>query len=149
MTTDHPAAMDEEAVATYLGEGGTGVLSLSTDTATPPHAVPVSYGFDPATGTLYFRLAVGPDSAKTALADRPVTFVTYGEDDDRWQSVVARGHLEDVEASGIETETLTGLDRVEIPLVDMFDQPTRTVDFEFYRLVPDELTGRVETPSRE
>lgn len=149
MDSDHPAAMDEATVEDFLGEGGTGVLSLATGEGTAPHAVPVSYGHDSQTGTLYFRLAVGPDSAKTALADRPVTFVTYGEEADRWHSVVARGRLEDVEAEGIGTATLQGLDRVEIPLVDMFDQPTRVVDFEFYRLVPDELTGRIETPSTE
>jgi len=143
MSTDNPTAMDEDAVEAFLGDGGTGVLSLSTDEATPPHAVPVSYGYDERTGTLYFRLAVGGGRSKSGLDDRPVAFVTYGEDD-RWHSVVARGRLEDVEAAGIETEALAGLDRVEIPLVDIFGEPTRVVDFEFYRLDPEELTGRVE-----
>lgn len=148
MSPDNPAAMDEEAVDTFLGTGGTGVLSLSTGEGTPPHAVPVSYGYDEQTETLYFRLAVGPESSKPELADRPVTFVTYAEDD-RWQSVVASGHLEDIERADIATETLDGLHRVEIPLVDMFDDPTRVVDFEFYRLAPESLTGRVETPMED
>ena len=148
MSTDNPVEMDDDAVDSYLGTGGTGVISLSTEEATPPHAVPVSYGYDPAGRTLYFRLAAGPDHSKGDLGDRPVTFVTYGEDD-RWHSVVASGRLEDVEERGIATETLTGLDRVEIPLVDMFGTPTRLVDFEFYRLVPEELTGRVEAPMED
>ena len=143
MSTDNPTAMDEDAVEAFLGDGGTGVLSLSTDEATPPHAVPVSYGYDERTGTLYFRLAVGGGRSKSGLDDRPVAFVTYGEDD-RWWSVVAQGRLVDIEREGVASDALAGLERVDIPLVDIFEHPTREVDFEFYRLTPDELTGRVE-----
>lgn len=42
----------------FLGRGGTGVLSLSTDEG-PPHAVPVSYGYESAETIFYFRLAAG------------------------------------------------------------------------------------------
>jgi len=149
MDSDNPVTMDDEAVDAFLGSGGTGVLSLSTADTTPPHAVPVSYGYDAVGRTLYFRLAVGPDSSKSGLDDRPVTFVSYGEESGRWHSVVASGRLEGVEHADIATETLAGLDRVELSLVDMFGQPTRVVDFEFYRLVPEELAGRVETPMAE
>jgi nitroimidazol reductase NimA-like FMN-containing flavoprotein (pyridoxamine 5'-phosphate oxidase superfamily) len=127
----------------FLGDGGTGVLSLATG-EDPPHTVPVSYGYDVTAETFYFRLAAGSDGAKGELADRSVTFVTYEKGAEKWQSVVAKGRLEDVEAEGIETETLAGLDRVEIPLIDLFERPLREVTFEFYRLVPEEFTGRVE-----
>lgn len=128
----------------FLGRGGTGVLSLSTE-AGPPHAVPVSYGYDQAAATFYFRLAVGSAYSKGELPDRPVSFVTYENVDGDWHSIVAEGRLEDVEREGIETETLEGLRNVEIPLVGAFDHPTREVSFEFYRLVPETLTGHVQS----
>ncbi|MFC6758160.1 MULTISPECIES: pyridoxamine 5'-phosphate oxidase family protein [Haloarcula] len=137
-------AMGDEQRDEFLGRGGTGVLSLSTDEG-PPHAVPVSYGYDSAEATFYFRLAVGESHSKGPLPDRDVTFVTFDRTDEDWHSVVAAGRLEDVERAGIETETLDGLHRVEIPLVGIFDHPTRDVDFQFYRLVPDELSGRVQS----
>lgn len=128
----------------FLGQGGTGVLSLATDDG-PPHTVPVSYGYDNEEATFYFRLAVGDSHSKGPLADRAVSFVTFDRTDDDWHSVVTQGHLEDVEREGIETATLDGLHRVDIPLVGIFDRPTKDVDFQFYRLVPEELTGRVQS----
>ena len=143
MTADNPVTMTDEERDAFLDNGGTGVLSLAAGDA-PPHSVPVSYGYDAPTSTFYFRLAVGAERSKGELDDRPATFVTYDETDSGWQSAVANGRLEDVEQKGIETDTLEGLEHVDIPLVDIFDRPLREVSFEFYRLVPDELTGRTE-----
>lgn len=143
MSPDSPVTMTDEERDAFLDNGGTGVLSLAAGDA-PPHSVPVSYGYDAQTRTFYFRLAVGAERSKGELADRPATFVTYDETDTGWRSVVAHGRLEDVEKAGIETETLEGLEHVNIPMVDIFERPLREVTFEFYRLVPDELTGRVE-----
>lgn len=143
MSADSPVEMDGSERDEFLGNGGTGVISLSAAADDPPHSVPVSYGYDAAETTFYFRLATGPDGSKGELEDRPVSFVTTAEND-RWRSVVARGRLEDVEDEGIATDTLEGLDRVDIPLVDVFHRPLREVEFAFYRLVPDELTARVE-----
>jgi len=134
-------AMTDERRDDFLGRGGTGVLSLSTADG-PPHAVPVSYGYDHTAATFYFRLAVGGGRSKGELPDRPVSFVTYDVADGDWHSVVAEGRLEDVDQPDIETETLAGLDHVDIPLFDSFDEPTRAVSFEFYRLVPERLTAR-------
>lgn len=136
--------MTDEKRDEFLANGGTGVLSLSAGDD-PPYSVPVSYGYDLSTGIFYFRLAVGADRSKGELEDRPVPFVTYHETDVGWQSVVANGRLEDIEREGIETETLEGLEHVDMPLIDIFERPLREVTFEFYRLVPDEMTGRVES----
>jgi hypothetical protein len=62
--------------------------------------------------------------------------------------VVAEGRLERTTDEEIATETLQGLDRVRIPLFDVFERPPGRVPFEFYRLVPDELTGRKESTTR-
>lgn len=144
MSADSPVAMTDEDRDEFLDNGGTGVLSLSAGDD-PPHSVPVSYGYDVSTSTFYFRLAVGVNGSKGELEDRPVAFVTYHEADEGWQSVVANGRLEDIEREGIETETLEGLEHVDMPLIEIFDRPLREVTFEFYRLVPDEITGRLSS----
>ncbi len=100
MTDTDPTLSDDERDA-FLGDGGTGVLSFSTGEAEPPHATPVSYGYDEVESDFYFRLAVDDDSAKRAPTDRLVTFVVHGQSDDEWQSVVAAGR--------------TGVTRVETP----------------------------------
>ncbi|EMA56139.1 pyridoxamine 5'-phosphate oxidase family protein [Halococcus thailandensis] len=127
----------------FLGSGGIGVLSLSEDEAAP-YSTPVSYGYDTVESIFYFRLANPPESGKGDLSDRSVSFVVYGNDDG-WKSVVATGQLERTTEESIAAESLQGLERVHIPLVDIFGKPPREVPFEFYRLVPDELTTRTET----
>jgi hypothetical protein len=150
MTAPDAVTMDDDERDSFLGDGGTGVLSLApTDGAgereAAPHAVPVSYGYDAAEGTFYFRLAAGADSDKGELAGRPATFVTYGQREGVWHSVVASGRLEPTDDAAIGTDGLAGLERVHIPLVDVFGQPPSEVSFEFHRLVPSSLTARRES----
>ncbi len=145
---DDTIELDPEERDKLLGTGGTGVLAFSSAGDEPPHSIPVSYGYDATESVFYFRLATAPDSEKGELADRGISFVTYGSEEG-WRSVVARGRLEDVEEEAIATETLDGLDHVDIPLLDVFDRPTRTVSFEFFRLLPEELTGLKESAIRE
>ncbi|MFD1647312.1 pyridoxamine 5'-phosphate oxidase family protein [Haloarchaeobius litoreus] len=152
MDDNSPVTMSVEDRDAFLGTGGTGVLSLSTDEADAPHAIPVSYGYDAVESTFYFRLAVGEDREKGELDGRAVTFVVYGrdggdEEDGDWQSVVAKGTLADIERDDVATESLAALDRVTIPLVDIFGAPTSDVAFQFLRLVPDELSAREESPT--
>ena len=137
--------MDADERDEFLGRAGTGVLSLSTANDDPPHSVPVSYGYDPVEAVFYFRLAVGTEGGKENPTDRGTTFVTYGERDGRWKSVVASGRLVPTADGALSTESLAGLERTEqIPIVDVFGAPTSRVAFEFYRLDPDRLTGRAE-----
>jgi nitroimidazol reductase NimA-like FMN-containing flavoprotein (pyridoxamine 5'-phosphate oxidase superfamily) len=131
----------------FLGTGGTGVLSFASDADTPPHAIPVSYGYDASAAAFYLRLAVGGDSAKADLVDRPVTLVVYEEVAGAWHSVVASGRLESTDDEAVANEALAGLDRVDIRLHDVFGRPIREVSFGFYRLIPDDLTTLRETPT--
>lgn len=137
--------MDADERDAFLGNGGTGVISFPSPNGESPHSVPVSYGYDSTETTFYFRLAVGSDSDKGDVAGRHVTFVVYGRQDDDWQSVVAKGRLEATTEPSIATESLQGLQQVHIPLVDIFGRPVRDVPFEFYRLVPEEITARKES----
>ena len=144
MSEDHANEMADEERDAFLGAGGTGVLSLNTASG-PPHSVPVSYGYDSSTGAFFFRLAVGADSEKGDLADRPATFVAYGQPEDRWQSVVAQGRLERTTEEAIAIETLEALRRVDMQYVDIFGRPLETVSFEFYRLLPERIGTRQES----
>lgn len=148
MSTPDAVIMNDDERDSFLGDGGTGVLSLASDDEEPPHAVPVSYGYDAAEGTFYFRLSAGADSDKGELAGRAVTFVAYGQRDDVWHSVVASGRLEATDDADIGTDGLAGLERVHIPLVDVFGRPPGEVAFEFHRLVPSSLTGRRESSTK-
>lgn len=145
MSGSDSTGMDETERDEFLGDGGTGVIAFSTTDGDPPHAVPVSYGYDATEATFYFRLAVDPDSRKGDVDGRAVSFVVHGGGSGAWRSVVAEGRLERTTDESIATETLQGLDRVRIPLFDVFDRPPAEMPFEFYRLVPDELTGRKES----
>jgi len=145
MTGPDAVQMEDDEHDEFLGRSGTGVLSLSTAGDDPPHSVPVSYGYDPVDEVFYFRLAVGGESGKANPTDRGVTFVTYGERDGRWKSVAASGRLVSTTDESLSTESLAGLERTkQIPIVDIFGEPTSQVEFQFYRLDPDRLTGRVE-----
>ncbi len=147
MTDPESVQMTEAECESLLTQTNTGVLSLTTDAGEPPHSLPVSFGYDTATAAFYFRVADDPDSKKGDLEHRAVSFVTYdheGENGKYW-SVVAQGTLERTTDGDIATEALAGLERVSIPFVDIFGEPPSEVNFEFYRLVPDRLTGRKET----
>ncbi|MFB6282811.1 MAG: pyridoxamine 5'-phosphate oxidase family protein [Halobacteria archaeon] len=142
--------MEEDEVDEFLGVGGVGVISFSTSRGEPPHTIPVSYGYDSLERKFYFRLEVDPESRKKEVFDQQVdefvdekvhaSFVTVNETENGWRSVVAHGKLVEVGKSG-DTESLQAFERVDLPLMDMFGKPSREVDFRFYRLEPDELTG--------
>lgn len=145
MSDTESVAMGDDERDAFLGTGGTGVISFPSSDDESPHSVPVSYGYDRSETSFYFRLAVGPDSDKGDVAGRHVTFVIYGQQDENWQSVIAKGRLEETTETSVATESLEGLQQVHIPLVDIFGRPVKDVPFEFYRLVPDEMTSRRES----
>lgn len=132
----------------FLGNGGTGVISLDTPGADPPYSRPVSYGYDAETGDFYFRLAVGSeDDGKEDVLDddRAISFVTHGETDRGWRSVVATGRLEEITKSALDPAVREAMRRVTIPFVDVYDEHPLTLEFRFFRLSPDEITGYRET----
>lgn len=139
--------LSESQRDTFLTRVDTGTLSLGTPTGEAPHSIPVSFGYDAVESEFFFRIADLPPQEKGELDDRPVTFVTYGDDSEigGYVSVIAKGALECTKKEGIATETLAGLERVTIPFVDIFGERPADIDFSFYRLAPETLTGRKET----
>ncbi len=142
-----PKQLSESERDAFLGRKETGVLSLATPADESPHSVPVSFGFDTVGTAFFFRIADLPPEEKGELEDRPVTFVTYGDDAEigGYVSVVAEGSLERTTKEEIASDALAGLERVTIPFVDIFGDRPAEIEFSFYRLVPETLTGRKET----
>jgi hypothetical protein len=152
MSANDAVEMDEESIAEFLGEGGTGVVSFASGPDEAPYSIPLSYGYDRDRGELYLRLAVGAGGEKERHLEEPVSFVTYERVDGRWTSVVATGRLEAVDDEtiddgAIDTDVLDSLRRTEIPLVNVFDRHTRKTAFRFFRLEVERLSGRREAPT--
>jgi nitroimidazol reductase NimA-like FMN-containing flavoprotein (pyridoxamine 5'-phosphate oxidase superfamily) len=139
--------MNENERDEFLDRGGTGVISFDTPDDDAPYSRPVSYGYDAETGNFYFRLAVGPeDTGKKDLidGDREISFVTYDETDRGWRSVIATGRLEEITKSALDPAVSEAMQRVAIPFVDVYDSHPLTLEFRFFRLTPDEVTGHQE-----
>jgi hypothetical protein len=139
--------MDDAAIAEFLEDGGTGVISFAAGADEPPYAIPLSYGYDRLEGELFLRLAVGSGGAKESHLDSPFSFVVHDSEDGLWASVVVTGRLESVGDEEVDAEVLDSLRRTEIPLVDVFDREARKVEFRFFRAVVDKMSGRREVPS--
>jgi hypothetical protein len=146
MSTTRTVRLDDDARDEFLGTGGTGVLSAVKSADEPPFSLPVSYGYDAAAGDLYLRLGFGPDSAKdAALTDgTPVTLVVYDRTDDGWRSVIAEGRLEEVTEASIDSGVVEAMERIHIPLVDVFERHPRELTFRFFGLRGATLSGRRE-----
>jgi nitroimidazol reductase NimA-like FMN-containing flavoprotein (pyridoxamine 5'-phosphate oxidase superfamily) len=148
MSTIRTVELAGDARDEFLGTGGTGVLSFA-DAENAPYSVPVSYGYDATDGTVYFRLGFVGDGRKAELVEdeRPVSFVTYDDTADRWHSVVATGTLDEITEPAVGSDAMAGLERVDIPLVDAFERDPEAVQFRFFRLDADSVTGRREAAS--
>ncbi|ELZ00699.1 hypothetical protein C482_08758 [Natrialba chahannaoensis JCM 10990] len=128
----------------FLGRGGTGVLSFATDSDEPPVSIPVSYGYSEEESVLYFQLSFAPGSRKHDLVDRRVSFVVHDETAAGWRSVVATGQLAELSNEPYESAVVQGMWAIDLPHVDIFEQPREDVTFENYYLDPDRITGRKE-----
>ncbi|SFG44151.1 hypothetical protein SAMN04488063_2059 [Halopelagius inordinatus] len=145
MTDSISLARDE--VDEFLGDGGTGVLALADENES--YAIPVSYGYDPTGPHLYVRLGYAPESEKRDFVERTETasLVVDRDTPDGWTSVVGRGRLEEVTEVSLDSTIARAIRRVNIPFVTIYDRPARELEFQLYRLVPEELTGRRERQS--
>ncbi|MDG5820541.1 pyridoxamine 5'-phosphate oxidase family protein [Natronococcus sp. A-GB7] len=136
--------LSADEIGEFLGRGGIGVISFATGADEPPVSIPVSYGYNPNEGALYYRLSMPKEGRKAELVDRSVSFVTHRNTDDGWRSVVASGELEEITDAPFDPGDLHGMWAVEIPLVDVFERPPKEVRFRFFRLEPETMTGRKE-----
>lgn len=131
--------MDSAAIDRLLYETGAGVLSLSDGGET--YAIPESFGYDGA--VLYFQFVWDDDSRKMAFADTTdvATVTVFSERPAR--SVVVRGPLEAVPDDDEPIASTAIAENADIPTLDVVpDRAPAELDMGFYRLVPDERSGR-------
>jgi len=148
MTEEESAVvMDREAIDELLGTGGVGVLALAEEN--DPYAVPVSYGYDAEVGDVYLRLGFGEESEKErylASSER-VALVVTAEGDRGWASVVVRGPLSEVPEASIDGTVVEAIRSIDIPFFTIYEEPAQDLEYQLYRLPPEEITGRREKPA--
>ncbi|MFC6732321.1 pyridoxamine 5'-phosphate oxidase family protein [Haladaptatus sp. DYSN1] len=142
MSDTHSSVMGDAEIEAFLDRGGSGVLALARDADS--YAIPISYGFDPATTRFYFRLGYGPESQKRAYVEDTETarLVVYDEVDGEWRSVIAAGRLREIADDELNLEVVRALRQADLPLLDIFETPTEDLVFSMYVLDTVELTGR-------
>jgi hypothetical protein len=146
--SEQSVVMSHEEIVEFLGTGGTGVVAFAKDGDS--YAIPISYGFDAEDEGLYLRLAFDSESEKREYVDATgdVSVVVHEQTDEGWKSVVARGRLSEVTEAALDSTVVEAMRTMDIPFVTIYDKPSAELDFEMYRLVPDELTGRREKTMR-
>lgn len=144
MSQAHAVALSDEEIDSLLGTGGVGVISFADGDT--PYSIPVSYGYDSEKKGLYVRFGFGPDSEKRRYIDDAVTasLVITDETVGGWRSVVARGPLTKIIEPALDSHAAESVREVNIPFVTIYEQQPSTLEFELYRLDPDELSGRKE-----
>jgi nitroimidazol reductase NimA-like FMN-containing flavoprotein (pyridoxamine 5'-phosphate oxidase superfamily) len=136
--------MTSADIDAFLGSQETGVLSLAS--ADEPYAIPISYGYDAGTRTIYLRLVSTPDSEKGRfLASAPrARLVVYDEapDEPTYRSVVAVGRLEEIDPQALTVEDIEQYGAAKRPLFEIWGQGKADLDIHLYKLAPEELSGR-------
>lgn len=146
MSDRRPVEMDGAEITDFLDRHSIGTLALAREN--DAYAIPVSFAFDGESRDVYVRLGFTPESQKREFVgtDGLVTLVAFDETDGRWQSVVARGRLEEVTESSLDSTIEEAVHGLDIPYVTIFDRPASNLEFRLYRLDVDKLHGRKQVP---
>jgi nitroimidazol reductase NimA-like FMN-containing flavoprotein (pyridoxamine 5'-phosphate oxidase superfamily) len=141
-TIAQQVAMSDEEIYEFLENHQTAVMSLNGEER--PYSIPITYRFDAEKEQFYFRLVYPRRSEKREfLPDVPeCVLVSYIEDDPIYQSVMARGHPEEIEEEDIDPEMVTQLGETSRPLFEMWVEDRSSLDIRLYKLDCEELTGR-------
>lgn len=144
MVGETATRMDALDIAAFLSTQGTGVLSMADDGDS--YAVPLSFAFDDEHHDLYFRMGYGPESRKRGFVESGgiVSFVVAADTDEGWKSVVARGRLEVLSESTLDSAIVESVRKLDIPYFRVHDRPARNTTFNIVRLDVTELSGIVE-----
>lgn len=136
------AQMSAEEIAAFLTDAGHGILAFD---GSPPYALPMTYGYDAATGRCYFQFATYDDSEKQSRLEDSATVslvVTRYTRPDRWRSVIVDGELTRLSEADLED----GVPRVfatgDLASVDIFTRNLDEIGFAWYALDPTSVSGR-------
>lgn len=144
MSTRSSIELGEDERNEFLGDGGTGVIAFPGSGDGPPHAIPVSYGYDADERRFYLRLVATPGSEKAAfLGDTPrARMVVYENEGQSYHSVIASGDLAEIPRDELTVSDVEQYGDAKTPLFEMWGRDKRALDVGLYVLDPDELTGR-------
>jgi nitroimidazol reductase NimA-like FMN-containing flavoprotein (pyridoxamine 5'-phosphate oxidase superfamily) len=147
MTDVRGVSLTTAEIEAFLGDGGTGVLSVAR--GDEPYSFPVSYGFASDDGEFYLRLGYDDDSTKAAFVDEPcpAQLVVYEEESDAngaldIRSVVATGELVRIPKSELTATDVERLGRARTPEFEVWEQAKADLEFTVNKLVPESVTGR-------
>lgn len=143
MTTRQRTEMDALEIASFLATQQTGALSLARDDDS--YVIPVSFAFDEQEQNVYLRLGYGPTSTKRDFVDAVdlASFLVYDRTDEGWKSVLARGQLDVVSDSGLDSAAVETARNLNIPYVRVFGGNDEDLQFDIVRIEVTELTGIV------
>ncbi|CAI50452.1 FMN-binding domain protein [Natronomonas pharaonis DSM 2160] len=135
--------MSNEEIDTFLSGEGYGTLAFGGD---KPYAIPMSYGYDDSERVLYMHMGLfeGSEKASRIRDQTPASLVvTRYERPDKWRSVVVEGTVSKLSRDEVrEREVVTAFAKSELASVDIFVPDLSEVDFEWYMLDPETLSGR-------
>ncbi|EMA62366.1 pyridoxamine 5'-phosphate oxidase family protein [Halorubrum kocurii] len=153
MATRSEVEMSDAEVDAFLSQHETGVLSLARGET--PYAIPISYGFDAESRTVFLRLVSTPDSEKRNFlaSDPKARVVLYDEDGEgdreEYASVVGVGTLYRVALDDLTPETIAQYGETHRPLFEIWADGKEELDIELYRFEPERLTGRTVVVDRD
>jgi len=135
--------MTDDEIETFLDTHGNGTLVFSGD---GPYGVPMSYGYDPETDEIYVHLSSFDGSEKTrrlGASDRVSLVVSAYDRPDRWRSVVVDGTITRLPRDAAhERDVPRTFADADLASVNVFDRPLAEVDFEWYVIEPETISGR-------
>jgi nitroimidazol reductase NimA-like FMN-containing flavoprotein (pyridoxamine 5'-phosphate oxidase superfamily) len=142
MALEQQTEMSREETDALLGRHETGVLSLARDDA--PYAIPISYGYDAETRTVYLRLVSTPDSEKRAfLSSEPdARIVVYEEAEPQYRSAVVTGTLREVSTDEMTVERIEQFGDAKRPLFEIWGDSKADLRIQLYELDADSVSGR-------
>lgn len=114
--------MDGTDLTGYLDSHSSGVLCVST--ADGGHGIPVAFTYDQEDGELYLRYAHDPEGWDRIQLDSgdTVSLLSYDETEASFESVTARGHLEELSGGSIDEGVLQSLNDLEVPVADVLGE---------------------------
>jgi len=142
MTVDQQSKLSNEQTDALLSNNETGVLSLANENE--PYAIPISYGYDAQNRRFYLRLVSTPESEKRQfLPSSPETRLVVCEDDGEiYESVVARGTLEEIPRDELTADHIEQYGDAKRPLFEMWGESKQDLNVRLYQLDPETLSGR-------
>ncbi|MFP4188026.1 MAG: pyridoxamine 5'-phosphate oxidase family protein [Halobacteriales archaeon] len=144
------AEMEKGEAVDYLREMGVGTLAFGSDKG--GYAVPMSFGYDAPNNECVFQFGFGDGSEKQTYieTDNPVTLAVHDRESvDDWRSVLVRGSLERIPSDEHTRASAVFAAQAKMVSVDIFEREMNEMEFEWYRIDVDSITGRRGTVSEE